>query len=229
MGEIVLFVLAGLIGGLGSGYVIFVAARKKQLEAEQARVLEEARLQGENIKKDRVLEAKEKYMQLRSDYDREINKRNQEMNNAENRLKQKEQSLDDKLKGLKNKEDENDRQRQRLDAQIEAYKKKENEVNALREQQLQQLEKVAGFTAAEAKEQMLETIKAKAHSEGMSLAKNIVEEAKLGAGREAKRIVLQTIQRTAAELACASSLPNSGLPGDSKAMLAMKCGNSLLV
>lgn len=214
MGEIVLFVLAGLIGGLGSGYVIFVAARKKQLEAEQARVLEEARLQGENIKKDRVLEAKEKYMHLRSDYDREINKRNQEMNNAENRLKQKEQSLDDKFKGLKNKEDENDRLRQRLDTQIDAYKKKENEVNALREQQLQQLEKVAGFTAAEAKEQMLETIKAKAHSEGMSLAKNIVEEAKLGAGREAKRIVLQTIQRTAAELAIDNTVTSFPLESD---------------
>ena len=212
--DVIVFILAGLIGGLGLGYVVFIAARKGQLEKEKTRVLEEARLQGETLKKDRIFEAKEKYMQLRSEYEQETNKRNQEIQQAENRIRQKEQSLDDKLKNFKNREEEVAAKSQRLDAQMESYKSKEKEVQSLRDQQLAQLEKVAGLSAAEAKEQMFENIKAKTHSEGLQLAKNIVEEAKLGATREAKRIVLQTIQRTAAELAIDNTVTAFPLESD---------------
>lgn len=212
--EIIVFILAGLIGGLGVGYVVFNAARKSQLEKEKQRILEEARQQGENLKKDRILEAKEKYMSLRSEYEQEINKRNQEIQSAENRIRQKEQSLDDKLKNVKSREDEAQAKLQRLDSQIESYKSKEKEVQSLRDQQLTQLEKVAGLSATDAKEQMFETIKAKTYTEGLQLAKNIVEEAKLGATREAKRIVLQTIQRTAAELAIDNTVTAFPLESD---------------
>lgn len=153
-------------------------------------------------------------MQLRSEYEQETNKRNQEIQVAENRIRQKEQSLDDKLKNLKSKEDEVAAKSQRLDSQMESYKNKEKEVQSLRDQQLAQLEKVAGLSAAEAKEQMFENIKAKTHTEGLQLAKNIVEEAKLGATREAKRIVLQTIQRTAAELAIDNTVTAFPLESD---------------
>jgi len=210
----ILFILIGLIVGVGVGYMLFVAARKKQLESEKSRILEEAKMQGENLKKDRILEAKEKYMQLRSEYEKETNKRSQELSNAENRLKQKEQSLDDKIRNLKQKEDETIQKGQRLDAQMETYKKREQELSQLREQQLKQLETVAGLSQEEAKDKMMEAIKAKTHSEGMTLAKTIVEEAKLGATREAKRIVLQTIQRTAAELAIDNTVTAFPLESD---------------
>ena len=209
-----LFILIGLIVGVGVGYMLFVSARKKQLESDKNRILEEAKMQGENLKKDRILEAKEKYMQLRSEYEKETNKRTQELSNAENRLKQKEQSLDDKIRNLKKREDETVQKGQRLDAQIETYKKREVELSQMREQQLKQLETIAGLSQEEAKEKMMEAIKAKTHSEGLTLAKTIVEEAKLGATREAKRIVLQTIQRTAAELAIDNTVTAFPLESD---------------
>lgn len=209
-----LFILIGLIGGVGAGYMLFVAARKKQLENDKSRILEEAKMQGENLKKDRILEAKEKYMQLRSEYEMETNKRSQELSLSENRMKQKEQSLDDKIRNLKTREDETLQKGQRLDVQIDNYKKRETEINQMREQQLKQLETVAGLSQEEAKEKMMEAIRAKTHSEGLTLAKTIVEEAKLGATREAKRIVLQTIQRTAAELAIDNTVTAFPLESD---------------
>lgn len=212
--ESIVFALAGAILGLVIGYIVFVTARKNQLETEKARILEEAKSQGENLKKDRIIEAKEKYMQLRSEYEQESNKRNQELSNAENRIRQKEQSLDDKMKNLRLREDETTQKNQKLDIQLESYRNKEKDLTKLREQQLEQLEKIAGLTQQEAKDQMLEAIKAKTHTEGMTLAKNIVEEAKLGATREAKRIVLQTIQRTAAELAIDNTVTAFPLESD---------------
>ena len=212
--DIIVFILVGLLIGLALGYLAFVVMRKQQLEKERSSLIEEAKLQGENLKKDRILEAKEKYMQLRSEYEKETNRRNQEMNNAENRLKQKEQSLDDKLRAAKTKEEETQKTKERLDAQIENYKTKEREITQLRDQQLEQLQKVAGLSADDAKAQMLKTIRAKSHTEGLSLAKNIVEEAKLSATREAKRIVLQTIQRTAAETAIDNTVTSFPLEND---------------
>jgi ribonuclease Y len=212
--DIIVFILVGLLIGLALGYLAFVVMRKQQLEKERSSIIEEAKLQGENIKKDRILEAKEKYMQLRSEYEKETNRRSQEMNNAENRLKQKEQSLDDKLRAAKTKEEETQKTKERLDAQIENYKTKEREITQLRDQQLEQLQKVAGLSADDAKAQMLDTIRAKSHTEGLTLAKNIVEEAKLSATREAKRIVLQTIQRTAAETAIDNTVTSFPLEND---------------
>jgi ribonuclease Y len=209
-----LLIIAGLVAGIVLGYVLFVASRKKQLEKEKERILEEAKSQGENLKKDRILEAKEKYMQLRSEYEKEANKRNQELSNSENRLRQKEQSLDDKIKNIKQKEEEASKRSERLDVQIESYKNREKEIGELREQQIKQLESISGLSQDEAKEKMMETIKAKMHTEGLTLAKTIVEEAKLGATREAKRIVLQTIQRTAAELAIDNTVTAFPLESD---------------
>ena len=77
--DVIVFILVGLIGGVGLGYIVFIAARKGQLEKEKSKVLEEARNQGETLKKDRIFEAKEKYMLLRSEYEQDTNKRNQEI------------------------------------------------------------------------------------------------------------------------------------------------------
>jgi ribonuclease Y len=212
--EIVVFSLTGILIGLALGYVVFILLRRKQIEAERKSLIEEAKLQGENLKKDRILEAKEKYMGLKSEHEKEINRRNQEMSNAENRIRQKEQSWDQKLQNAKQKEDELAKARETFEAQLEGLKIKQREVEAMREQQLQQLEKMAGLSAAEAKEQMLENIRIKSHNEGLAIAKNIVEEAKLSATRDAKRIVLQTIQRTAAETAIDNTVTSFPLEND---------------
>jgi ribonuclease Y len=200
--------------GLVLGYVLFVALRKSALEKERATIIEEAKSQGESIKKDRILEAKEKFMQMRSDHDRDVNKRNQELGNSENRMRQKEQTLDQKLKDIQKKEEDTQRSKQNFDTQAQTLSNKQKEVDKLREQQIQQLEKVAGLTAAEAKEQMLETVRQTSHTEGLQLAKNLIEEAKLSATRDAKKIVLQTIQRTAAELAIENTVTSFPLEND---------------
>ncbi len=212
--ETLVFSLAGILIGLALGYVVFVVLRKGQLDSQKAAIIEEAKLQAENIKKDRILEAKEKYMTLKSEHEKEVNRRNQEMNNAENRIRQKEQSWDQKNQNLRQKEEELNKAKANFEAQVEGLKVRQREVDAMREQQLQQLEKVAGISAAEAKEQMLENIRIKSHTEGLTIAKNIVEEAKLSATREAKRIVLQTIQRTAAETAIDNTVTSFPLEND---------------
>lgn len=212
--EIVVFSLVGILIGLALGYVVFVSLRRNQIESERKSLIEEAKLQGENLKKDRILEAKEKYMGLKSEHEKEINRRNQEMSNAENRIRQKEQSWDQKLQNAKQKEDELAKARETFEAQLEGLKTKQRDVEAMREQQLQQLEKVAGLSAAEAKEQMLENIRVQSHTEGLAIAKSIVEEAKLSATRDAKRIVLQTIQRTAAETAIDNTVTSFPLEND---------------
>lgn len=212
--QIVIFSLLGVIIGLALGFVVFVLMRRKQLDEEKKSIIEEARQQAENIKKDRILEAKEKFLQLKSEHEKDVNRRNQELATAENRMKQKEQSWDQKLKDVKQKEEELNKSRQAFEAQVEGLKNKQKEVDAMREQQLQQLEKIAGLSAADAKEQMLENIRIKSHTEGLAIAKNIVEEAKLSATRDAKRIVLQTIQRTAAETAIDNTVTSFPLEND---------------
>ena len=209
-----IYILAGTAIGLLLGYLLFVLFRKKQLDRERNSLIEEAKAQGENIKKDRILEAKEKFMQMRSDHDRDVNKRSQELVNSENRIKQKEQSLDSKLKDVQQRDGEFAKQKQSFDAQAEGLKIKQRDVDQVREQQLKQLEKVAGLTAGEAKEQMFENIRHTSHNEGLTIAKNIIEEAKLSATKDAKKIVLQTIQRTAAETAIDNTVTSFPLEND---------------
>jgi ribonuclease Y len=212
--QIVIFSLLSVVIGLALGFFVFVLMRKRQLEDEKKSIIEEAKHQGENIKKDRILEAKEKFLSLKSEHEKDVNRRTQELATSENRIKQKEQSWDQKIRDVKQKEDELTKSRQAFEAQVEGLKAKQKEVEAMREQQLQQLEKIAGLSAGDAKEQMLENIRIKSHNEGLAIAKNIVEEAKLSATRDAKRIVLQTIQRTAAETAIDNTVTSFPLEND---------------
>ena len=209
-----MYIFAGAAIGLVLGYVAFVIARKGQHEKEKANILAEAQREAEGIKKDRMLEAKERFLQLKSEHEKEVNRRNNELNQGENRIKQKEQSFNDKLREVQQKEEGLQRAKQGFEAQMEGLKAKQKEIDQAREQQLVQLETIAGLSAAEAKEQMLENIRIQSHTEGLAIAKNLVEEAKLSATREAKRIVLQTIQRTASEIAIDNTVTSFPLEND---------------
>ncbi len=193
--------VVGLVVGFAAAWVFFQQRAQKQTDSKAKAIIREANLQAENIKKERIFEAKEKYLQLKAEHEKDVNRRNQEIVVAENRIKQKEQSLDQKIQNYKSKEEEIEQVKRSLQGQIEAYQRKQNEAEQLRQQQLKQLEKIAGLTSDQAKEQMIEAVRAEAKNEAISVSKEIVEEAKLVATKEAKRIVLQTIQRTAAEQA----------------------------
>jgi ribonuclease Y len=204
----------GILLGLAVGYFAGIPLVRKQQQAQANLLLEEAKSKAEAVKQSKMLESKEKFLSLKSEHEKEVQRRNQEIQSAENRIKQKEQSLDDKLKTSRVKEDEVEKFKQQLSSQQSAIARKEQEIEQARQQQIKLLEKVANLSVEEAKNQMIEAVKAEAHTDAIAQSKIIIEEAKLTATKEAKRLVLQTIQRTAAETAIENTVTVFNLEND---------------
>lgn len=202
--EILGYVLAGLVVGVLVGRYLLRSLLKTQEIAAQTKVkkmLKDAESKAEILKKDRLLEAKEKFLQLKLEHEQEVNAKNNLINQRENSLKQKEQSLNSKLENATRKEQELDNHKKNLEKQTEIAVKKQEEVDVLKNQHVTQLETIAGLSAEEAKSQLVETMKQEARTQAMIQVKDIVDEAKLTATKEAKKVVIQTIQRTAVEAA----------------------------
>jgi ribonuclease Y len=210
----VLFLIIGLLGGLGGGYFLAQSILQKKTTGEAKKLIDDAKAKADSIKQERILEAKEKFLQLKTEHEKEISKRNQEIVQSENRIKQKEQSLDSKNQNVAKKEEELTRLKAEVEQQFEAIKIKQQEIEKLRKSQLKQLETIAGLSIDEAKTQMIEAVKAEAHTDAMAQSRIIVEEAKLTATKEAKKIVLQTIQRTAAEQAIENTVTVFNIEND---------------
>lgn len=186
-------------------------ANEAQSRAEE--ILKNAEIQAESIKKDRMLEAKEKFLKLKAEFEDDSNKKRQVLVQNENKLRQREGEInqmqqaarqkESELNQLKNTVDQQrstlDQQRNNLNQQLEVAKKKQEEAEKMLSEQVEQLEKIANLTAEQAREQLINTLKAEAESRASSYIKNIVEEAKLTATKEAKKVVIETIQRTATE------------------------------
>lgn len=201
-----------ILGGAG-----MMAYNKKALHAQANKIIEEATEKAEVIREKRILQAKEKFHDLKDSYEKEVNQRNQklaeEMNlrnqkmvEGENRIKQKEGSLNQKFEEVKREReaarrevDEAKRKQEKLDGQLEIFNKKIEEVERDRQKQVELLEKVAGMKAEEAKAQLVEALTAEAKTAAMAAINETVEEAKLQADKQAKKIVIQTIQRVATE------------------------------
>ncbi|HZF99682.1 MAG TPA: ribonuclease Y [Chitinophagales bacterium] len=189
-------------------------AQKENAEAEARRIVEEAKVQAESVKKDRMLEAKERFMQLKSEHEKEVNQRNRQLEQNENKYKQKEQQLNQQLEKLKHKEQENDTIKENLNRQLELVQIKKADLEKSQEQHIRKLEQIAKLSEADAKAQLIETLKESAQSEAMAYVKDIVDEAKVKANREAKKIVIQTIQRTAAEHAIENAVSVFNIDSD---------------
>ncbi|WP_316816057.1 ribonuclease Y [Pedobacter nyackensis] len=198
------YVLAGLVVGVLVGRYLLRNLLKTQEIAAQTKVkkmLKDAESKAEILKKDRLLEAKEKFLQLKSEHEQEVNNKNNQINQRENAIKQKEQSINQRLENYNKKEQELDNHRKNLEKQTELAVKKQEEVDVLKNQHVKQLETIAGLSADEAKNQLVESMKQEARTQAMIQVKDIVDEAKLTATKEAKKVVIQTIQRTAVEAA----------------------------
>jgi ribonuclease Y len=201
----ILPIIIGVIAlavGIGAGKFLFAVNTKKQVEeAEQQvqKILSDAKNQAETIKREKQLEAKEKSVQLKAEHDREVLDRNRKINDSENRIKQKEQSINSKLESLDKQGKENDTIKDHLNRQIEVINQKRTELEKHQEEHIRRLEKIAGLTAEEAKSQLVESLKQEAHSQALSLQQEIIEDAKQKANKEARKIIIQSIQRTAAE------------------------------
>ena len=199
--EIVIAVVAFVAGG-GLTWLLI----DKALGARSRKIIREAEAEAEVIKKDKILQAKEKFLQLKAEHEKEINARNSKIIAAENKLKQKETAFSQKMEEFQRKKKENDVIRENLDQQLELVEKKSEDLERTHKRQVEQLEAISGMSAEEAKEMLVESLKAEAKTEAMSYINDIMDEARINANKEAKRIVLQTIQRTATETAIENSV-----------------------
>ncbi|GAB3908360.1 ribonuclease Y [Larkinella knui] len=175
------------------------AQREKEAEIRSAEIIKNAELTAENIKKDRILEAREKYLKLKAEFEDDTNRKKNILITNENKLKQREQQLQQQAEQSKRKEAELEQQKLLLSQQQEAIGKRREEAERMRQQQVEALEKIANLTADQAREQLVDALKAEADSRASSYIKSVVEEAKLTATKEAKKVVIETIQRTATE------------------------------
>jgi ribonuclease Y len=206
-----------LIIGILLGKFIFAKNTKKQIvDAEQQaqKIIADGQLQAENLKKEKLLEAKEKFVQLKSDHDREVLQRTQKANEADIKIKQKEQSINQKEQNLEKQIKENETIKETLNRQIDVVNLKRTELEKHQEEHIKRLEKVAGLSAEDAKAQLIEGLKQEAQTRALVIQQEIIEEAKLKANKEARKIVIQTIQRTAAEQAIENSITVFNLESD---------------
>jgi ribonucrease Y len=193
---------------------VYIAVHRMMLKGRRESIIEKAELEAENIKKEKILQAKEKYIQLKSEHDQYVNEKNSQLKDAENRLKQKENNLNQQNGELQKKMRELDSAKASLQAQRENLDKKAEEYETLRQEANKQMESIAGMTAAEAKSILMENMKAEARSEAQAYINDTMDDARLNAAREAKRIVITTIQRTATETAIENAVTTFPIESD---------------
>ena len=206
-----------LIIGVVLGKLIFAKNTKIQLEEAELRaqsLLKDAELRAETLKKEKELEAKEKFVQMKANHDREVMQRNQKIVDTENRIKQKEQTINQKEGSLDKQVKENEAIKETLNRQIEVVNTKRTELEKHQEEHIRRLEKVAGLSAEDAKAQLIEGLRQEAQTKAIAIQQEIIEDAKQKAGKEARKIVIQTIQRTAAEQAIENSITVFNLESD---------------
>lgn len=196
---VIVYIIIGLVVGLGVGILLSHTSLKKKLEEEGRALLKEAEEKAEIIKKEKMLQAKEKFLQLKGEHEKQVQERNNKVMQAENKIKQKEQTLNQKVEELQKKSNEFLQAKENLNKQVEKLQQRQQEVEKTYKESVTKLEQIAGLSAEEAKAQLVETLTEEARDEAMSKIMDIVEEAKLTANQQAKKIVIESIQRTATE------------------------------
>ncbi|MFW6370226.1 MAG: ribonuclease Y [Bacteroidota bacterium] len=184
------------------------------LRSKRNNILNEAKAEAEVIKKDKILQAKEKFLQLKTEHEKVINEKNSRLASLENKLKQKEQSVSQKMEEVHRQRGEVEAIRNNLNIQLEVVDKKSQELERAHRQHVEQLEAISGMSADEAKEQLIESLKEEAKTEAMSYINEIMDEAKMTATREAKKVVIETIQRVATETAIENSVTVFNIDND---------------
>ena len=198
--------LIGLVVGAALALAIYIIINKMRLKGKKEQILVEAEREGEAIKKEKIFQAKEKFLQLKSEHEQFVNNKNAQLREAENRISQKESALGQQASELSRKLNDAENAKKSLNAQRESYERKSEELNKLTSQVNKQLETVAGMTSEEAKSMLVENMKAEARTAAQAYINDTMDEARLNAAKEAKRIVISTIQRVATETAVENSV-----------------------
>ena len=212
--SIILAIVITAVVALSIGFLITSTLLKKAVERKSEHIIKDAQAEAEVIKKDKILQAKEKFLQLKAEHEKIINDKNNAINSAENRVKQKETSLSQRMEELQRKQKELTTLKDNLNVQLELVTKKQTDLEKVHKQQVEKLESISGLSAAEAKAMIVESLKAEAKSEALTYIKDSMEEAKMTANIEAKKIVIETIQRTATEHAVENSVSVFNIEND---------------
>ncbi len=200
---------AFLAGGALSYFLWNLALAKKK-----GKIIREAESESEVIKKDKILQAKEKFLQLKSEHEKYINEKNSKVGFIESKLRQKETMLSQKWEETQRAKNETETIRENLNAQLLLVEKRKEEIERLHKQEVEQLEAISGLSASEAKNQLVESLKEEAKSHAISYVNEIMDEAKMTAAREAKKVVVETIQRVASETAIENSVTVFNIESD---------------
>ncbi len=207
-------ILIGALIGLVVGGILAYIALNNGLKAKKASALKEAKNEAEAIKKEKILQAKEKFLHLKEEHEKAINNRDRKLNERENSFRQKEKSLNHKLEDANRKDKQLNQTKDALERQLEIVNKKQDDLDKSHDRVVSELEKLSGYSKEDAKSQLVESLKDEARTNAMASINEIQEEAKLNASREAKKIVIQTIQRVAAEHAVENSVSVFNIASD---------------
>ena len=207
----IIYCIGAFILGILLGFII---VRPIVLKGRKSKILQEAEKAGEDIKKEKIFQAKEKFLQLKSEHEQYINNKNNQIREQENKIKQKELVLTQQSNEIGRKEREIEAIRNNLKAQTELVSKKIDEYEKLRQQEILQMENIAGMSADEAKKHLVEAMRAEARTDAQAYINDVMDEARLSASKEAKRIVLNTIQRTAPEIAIENAVTVFNIDND---------------
>jgi ribonuclease Y len=208
-----LYLLAALIGAI-IALAAYIIIRRIILKGQKDEILAKAEIDAEGIKNEKIHQAKEKFLQLKSEHEQYINEKNSQLKDAENRLKQREISMNQQNADLQRRQRDLDNAKNNLKAQEEALSHKAEEYEKLRAEANKQLETIAGMSATEAKNILIENMKAEARTEAQAYINDTMDEARLNATKEAKRIVITTIQRTATETAIENAVTTFPIEND---------------
>lgn len=206
-------IIIGLVALLLGSVITFFIIKNLDL-AKSKSLLKDAEKEAERIKKEKILQAKEKFIELKSQHDKSINEKNREFNKSQNRVKEKETKLNQRLGEMNRKEKDLTEEKSTLEKQKSIVAKKQEDLDSNKQKQIQQLEEISNLSAEEAKKELIETLKDEAKTEALTIIQNTIEEAKLTANQEAKKIVIQTIQRTATEHAIENAVSVFNIESD---------------
>lgn len=206
-------IVEGLISVL-AGFGLAVIILRKQGDGKVATMLAEAEKEGEQIKKDKILQAKEKFLELKTEHEGVIHERNQRMEAKEKKFKEKDDKLRTRIdENSRNYKELKDKQ-SKLDKRFDVLERRSKEVEQMHRKQVEQLEVISGLSAEEAKKQLVDALKDEAKAQALALVQEQVEEAKLTANKEAKKIILQTIQRVGVEHSIENSVSVFNIESD---------------
>ncbi len=194
------------VASIGLGILLASTVMRKAIVKKSQHIMREAVSESEVLKKEKILQAKEHFLQLKSEHEQLTSERNQALNAAENRIKQKETTVNQRMEEFQRKQKEVTLIKENLTSQLEIVNKKQSDLEKTYHQQLEQLEAISGMSAQEAKLQLVDTLKSEAQSDAQTYVKEMMDEAKLTANMEARKLVVMSLQRTATEVATENSV-----------------------